>query len=299
MSATTVEVIRQHLIDPEICIRCNTCEETCPVDAVTHDARNYVVDVGKCNGLQRVHFALPHRRHRQLAAGREEATPTRWTSSSRGTACRRSARSTPTRKRELPTDVARITALATAGQGGTAAPPWSAAHPYVNLYTIEKPAIATVTGNFRLTGDGASSDIRHIVLDFGGTAFPVLEGQTIGIVPPGHDAIGQAAPRAPLLGREPARGRAAAVQQSRADGEARHRGSRRQARARASPRTTCAISRKATQVNVVGPYGTTLPDAQPSGIEPADGLHGHGVGADAGDDRAQAAPHRAARKAAS
>ena len=25
----TVEIIRQHLIDPEICIRCNTCEETC------------------------------------------------------------------------------------------------------------------------------------------------------------------------------------------------------------------------------------------------------------------------------
>ena len=49
MSAT-VEVIRQHLIDPEICIRCNTCEETCPVDAVTHDARNYVVDVDKCTG---------------------------------------------------------------------------------------------------------------------------------------------------------------------------------------------------------------------------------------------------------
>src|SRR5437870_5161052 len=42
--------IRQHLIDPEVCIRCNTCEETCPVDAITHDSRNYVVDVDKCNG---------------------------------------------------------------------------------------------------------------------------------------------------------------------------------------------------------------------------------------------------------
>src|SRR6266498_6027099 len=46
----TVEVIRQHLIDPEICIRCNTCEETCPIDAITHDARNYVVDPAICNG---------------------------------------------------------------------------------------------------------------------------------------------------------------------------------------------------------------------------------------------------------
>ncbi|MBU6143714.1 MAG: 4Fe-4S binding protein, partial [Betaproteobacteria bacterium] len=24
-------VLKQHLIDPEICIRCNTCEATCPV----------------------------------------------------------------------------------------------------------------------------------------------------------------------------------------------------------------------------------------------------------------------------
>ena len=40
---------KQHLIDPEICIRCNTCEETCPIDAVTHDDNNYVVDASICN----------------------------------------------------------------------------------------------------------------------------------------------------------------------------------------------------------------------------------------------------------
>ena len=45
-----MEVLRQHLIDPEICIRCNTCEETCPVDAITHDANNYVVKAEVCNG---------------------------------------------------------------------------------------------------------------------------------------------------------------------------------------------------------------------------------------------------------
>ncbi len=49
MGATEPAVIKQHLIDPEICIRCNTCEATCPVGAITHDDRNYVVDVGKCN----------------------------------------------------------------------------------------------------------------------------------------------------------------------------------------------------------------------------------------------------------
>ena len=45
----SAEVIRQHLIDPEICIRCNTCEATCPVDAITHDDRNYVVKPEVCN----------------------------------------------------------------------------------------------------------------------------------------------------------------------------------------------------------------------------------------------------------
>ena len=45
-----VEVLKQHLIDPEICIRCNTCEETCPIDAITHDENNYVVRADTCNG---------------------------------------------------------------------------------------------------------------------------------------------------------------------------------------------------------------------------------------------------------
>src|SRR5210317_1569275 len=41
-------LVRQHLIDPEICIRCNTCEEACPDDAITHDSRNYVIDFDAC-----------------------------------------------------------------------------------------------------------------------------------------------------------------------------------------------------------------------------------------------------------
>jgi benzoyl-CoA 2,3-dioxygenase component A len=41
--------IKQHLIDPEICIRCYTCEMTCPIEAITHDDNNVVVDASKCN----------------------------------------------------------------------------------------------------------------------------------------------------------------------------------------------------------------------------------------------------------
>ena len=48
-AVTESAVIKQHLIDPEICIRCNTCEAICPVGAITHDSRNYVVDAQICN----------------------------------------------------------------------------------------------------------------------------------------------------------------------------------------------------------------------------------------------------------
>ena len=46
-------------------------------------------------------------------------------------------------------------------------------------------------GNFRITAADTESDIRHIVLSFGSTVFPVLEGQSIGIVPPGTRADGR------------------------------------------------------------------------------------------------------------
>jgi benzoyl-CoA 2,3-dioxygenase component A len=190
VSQVSVEVLRQHLIDPEICIRCNTCEEACPSHAVSHDARNYVVDPAKCNfcndcispcptgaidSWRQVDKAKPYTLAEQLG----------WDSLPAQTEVEAGAAA------EIPTEVTRITSVATAGQGGQAFPPWSAAHPYINLYSLEKPAIATVGGNFRLTADDASSDIRHIVLEFGGAAFPVLEGQTIGIVPPGVDASGR------------------------------------------------------------------------------------------------------------
>jgi benzoyl-CoA 2,3-dioxygenase component A len=91
----------------------------------------------------------------------------------------------------VPEDVARITEIATAGAGGRELPPLSAAHPYVGLYSPARPAIATVTGNLRLTSEDSDVDIRHLVLDFGKAVFPVLEGQSIGILPPGTDASGR------------------------------------------------------------------------------------------------------------
>ena len=125
------EVIRQHLIDPEICIRCNTCEETCPVDAITHDARNYVVDADDLQRLQRVHLALPDRRDRQLAPGRERARRTRSTSSSAWDTLPAQQEVDDGRRRDAAAPRSRgITARRDRGPGRHCAPPpWSAAHP--------------------------------------------------------------------------------------------------------------------------------------------------------------------------
>jgi benzoyl-CoA 2,3-dioxygenase component A len=79
-------------------------------------------------------------------------------------------------------------------QYGATLPPWSAAHAYTNLYgpkAAEKSITATVTGNVRVTAVGMEYDTHHVVLDFGSMPFPVLEGQSIGIVPPGLDANGR------------------------------------------------------------------------------------------------------------
>jgi benzoyl-CoA 2,3-dioxygenase component A len=200
MTAAPATILRQHLIDPEICIRCNTCEETCPVDAISHDSRNYVVDAAKCNfcydcispcptgaidSWRNVRADAPHATADQLTW---DSLPAQAPLEALGAGAEVGAGGTAG---ETPEDVERIAAASIAGQGGTAPPPWSAAHPYINLYGIHAPAVATVSGNFRLTAEDASSDIRHIVLDFGSASFPVLEGQTIGILPPGLDANGK------------------------------------------------------------------------------------------------------------
>lgn len=187
---TTATLARQHLIDPEICIRCNTCEATCPVGAITHDSRNYVVNFDKCNLCMACIGPCPtgsidNWRDVEKASTYSLEEQLSWDELPAQAATQAKA------ENNLPDDVARLTGEASAGQGGAGAAPWSAAKAQINLYGNKTPAVATVAGNFRLTGDNASSDIRHIVLDFGNTPFPVLEGQSIGILPPGLDAHGK------------------------------------------------------------------------------------------------------------
>ena len=189
-TAPSADYALQHVIDPEVCIRCNTCEATCPVGAVTHDSRNYVVDFTKCNACNACLPPCPTGAIDHWLQVRKTAPYTlddqlSWDALPPQQELEVGAQA------DVPDDVRNLTEIATSGQGGPSAPPWSASHPYVNLYTPARPAIATVTGNHRLTADDASADIRHLVLDFGNTAFPVLEGQTLGVLPPGAAADGR------------------------------------------------------------------------------------------------------------
>ena len=83
------------------------------------------------------------------------------------------------------------TAPAHKGAGGKARAPASAAKPTVNMYNLSNPIEAVVQGNYRLTHEDSDTEVHHVILSFEGKPFPVLEGQSIGIIPPGEDAEGK------------------------------------------------------------------------------------------------------------
>lgn len=182
------ELLRQHLIDPVICIRCNTCEETCPVDAITHDSRNYVVNPDICNGCNACISPCP------------TGSIDNWRKVLRAQAYSVEEQLTWD---ELPIEqeIEGVEVAAAIDQDfvpppvdaarGSTTPPMSAATPAVNLYTLKQTATATVSGNLRVTAADHDSDTHHVVLDFGSVPFPVLEGQSIGIIPPGTDPHGR------------------------------------------------------------------------------------------------------------
>lgn len=229
-------LLRQHLIDPEVCIRCNTCEETCPHGAITHDRRNYAVKYDVCDGCgaclspcptgaieSYVETAEPYPLEQQLAwdALPESASPVE----------------PPLAATEAP-------------------PPWSAAHPYVGLYTPERPVTATVSGNLLLT-PSEDNEIHHLVLELNTHAFPLLEGQSVGVVAPGHDEFGrphhprQYSVASPRDGERPRRNNLAlTVKRVVKD----HQG--KPVRGVASNHL-CDL-KKGDEVKLTGPYGTTF-----------------------------------------
>jgi benzoyl-CoA 2,3-epoxidase subunit A len=204
--AVDTGVIRQHLIDPEICIRCNTCEATCPVQAITHDSRNYVVDAAKCNLCMACISPCPTGsidNWRTMPVVRTYSIDEQllWDELPAELSSQQLADAGVPADAVAAAPEPAATALATSdtafdsARHGATLPPWSAAHPYTNLYgpkAAEKSLTATIVGNVRVTAVGKEYDTHHVVLDFGAVPFPVLEGQSIAVVPPGTDANGRA-----------------------------------------------------------------------------------------------------------
>ncbi len=191
--------LKQHLIDPEICIRCYTCEMTCPVEAITHDDDNVVVDAGKCNYCM---DCIPVCPTGSIDEWRVVATPYSLEDQFGWEELPAQEEIAGSGEEEsgleaLDDAMAALLAKAHEGAGGKAKAPATAAKPSVNLYNLGKPVEATVQGNYRLTAEGSDADVRHIILDFGAHPMPVLEGQSIGILPPGQDAEGK--PHLPRL----------------------------------------------------------------------------------------------------
>ncbi len=189
---------KQHLIDPEICIRCYTCEMTCTLEAIEHDDNNVVVDFSKCNFCMDCIPVCP-----TGSIDNWQVVNTPWSLEDQY-----GWEELPEQPEIAPDEgdsgiealdeaMAALLAEAHAGAGGKSRAPASAAKPTINMYTIGKPATARVQGNYRLTDADSDSDVRHIILDLGGLHFPVLEGQSIGIVPPGTDENGN--PHLPRL----------------------------------------------------------------------------------------------------
>ena len=176
-------MLKQHLIDPEVCIRCNTCEATCPIGAVTHDANNYVVDAAICN------FCM------DCVAPCPTGSIDNWfmVNAPFSVDEQFSWQELPARVEEASIDAiddeaAALLDEAHARAGGRARAPVTASKPRINLFNRAAPAVAVVAANTAATETG---EVRHLVLDFGSVPFPVLEGQSIGVVPPGVGADGK------------------------------------------------------------------------------------------------------------
>ncbi len=184
--------IRQHLIDPDICIRCETCSEMCEQDAISYDGVNVVVDFTLCaHAMDCIApcptgaidewrtVDTPYSLEEQYAWEDlpEEHFPDAVVSAG---------------PMDADDEAQVLLDTAHAATGGEVKAPASAAKPVLKLYTRKEPAKAVVQGNVRITDSHLESDVHHIILDLAGQAMPVLEGQSLGVLPPGADANGRA-----------------------------------------------------------------------------------------------------------
>jgi benzoyl-CoA 2,3-dioxygenase component A len=280
--------LKQHLIDPEICIRCYTCEMTCPLGAIEHDDNNVVVNAELCNFCMDCIPVCPTGsidEWRVVASPYSLEAQYEWEElpeqEDLAVAVDLAAEQT-----EEQDPIAALLAEAQKGAGGRAVAPISAAKPTVNLYNLGHPVEAVVQGNYPLTQD-PEHDVRHIILDFQGRPFPVLEGQSLGILAPGEDSEGKAhLPRlysvsSPQDGERPGYHNVSLTVKREAQGVCSN--------------YICDLQ-PGDRVNVTWPVWSQFFAALRSRSAVVNDLHRHRIRADAGLHDGSAAAHRAKRR---
>lgn len=168
-------MINQHLIDPDICIRCNNCEESCPSGAISNDGRNYVVDFEKCNQCLKCMpdcptGAIDSWRLLRVDEVYSVAEQLNWTT----------LPEISDKNLKVLNDENNISTNTSGYEPNL----------FENNYKQNNPLLARVISNTRITSASTTSDVHHIVLAINPDEFKYVEGQSIGVIPPGRDQSG-------------------------------------------------------------------------------------------------------------
>jgi len=167
---------RQHLIDPEECGRCGGCEEVCPREAISHNHFAYAINPDLCDNCD---ICLPECQTGAISSWRHVPADAPY----------------PLRE-QLKWDELPAQDPAWQGDAADEVPvnpvhaPRSAAQPATRLFGHHAPLIARVVANTAVAR-GSSGDVHHIVIATTPGSFPVVEGQSVGVLPPGVDEGGQ------------------------------------------------------------------------------------------------------------
>lgn len=177
------QYVRQHLIDPDLCMACGSCKAACPEQAIeiNDTYSRYVIDPTKCaNGHECLEVCSSDaiRTWHMVPADKMYSIEEQF--------------SWDVLPAELEVNGATLPLELDEDEVPEGHPaPASASMPISFLYTQQQPLTVPVKTNQRVTAEDSETDVHHIVLDFAGTDFVWLEGQNIGVIPPGTDVHGQ------------------------------------------------------------------------------------------------------------
>lgn len=173
-----VETVRQHLIDPEECARCGGCADVCTKEAVVRTRRGYAIDPAICNDCgDCLHEcqtgAIEHWRLVPSSQTYSVSEQLQW----------------DVLPAQHPALVGSPLGTADETTHGKLDEPLPAGIK-TQLFGPQEPLIARVVAN-EVVASGSDGNIHHVEFAVDAQTFPIVEGQSIGIQPPGLDEDGK------------------------------------------------------------------------------------------------------------